>query len=567
MKPNPKLRYAVLTRVSTERQAERGHSLQAQTVQIERAVNSLGGEITARYGNNAEHATRNYERKEFDRLMADVPKGIFDAVIVTDPSRWSRDNRRSKDGLDLLKIHKIRFFVLAQEQDLYSPEATLALGIVTEANDYFVQRMLKSSAAGRIAGARKGRAVIGGCIPWGRRFDKAIGVWSVDPECQRLAERMYSMYVDEQMSFRAIGEAIADPQTMQPMDENTVRRRLEKAGPRWKQTINFEGREEVIECQIPALLSEEQVAHIGRISAERRLVRYQPKYPLSHLVRCAHCGSVFSHHHVRSGNHALPQYRHDIRVGYKRECTKFVYREALEREVFSRFGAILKDEQSLREAVRAGIVCANVERERMEKQLEQEVRELSRLRKASRNLQAVIEESAEAPLEYVDRVTILEKQIKGSEVRKASLEEKLKIVELPQDLGIRVRAELDQLIGANGQVVQFWPTEAKRKLVEFFFGGQTMRTKGKEVGVFVEMRQDTDLGKYWVWEARGLFGVIAGALSDYIYLQDKHFEEMRESVTVSPELARTLINGTNAIHQAHERWSGSGCRGKAPRRR
>jgi hypothetical protein len=39
MKPNPKLRYAVLTRVSTERQAERGHSLQAQTVQIERAVN------------------------------------------------------------------------------------------------------------------------------------------------------------------------------------------------------------------------------------------------------------------------------------------------------------------------------------------------------------------------------------------------------------------------------------------------------------------------------------------------------------------------------------------------
>jgi len=548
-----KIKFAVLTRVSTERQAERGHSLQAQMAQIERAVGMLGGTIVARYGNTAEHATRGFERKEFDRLLADVSKGGFDAVMVTDPSRWSRDNRRSKDGLDLLKKYRVRFFALTQEHDLFSPESNLALGILTEANGYYVERQLRSAAAGRIAGAKKGRAVVGGRLPWGRRFDRTSGEWSVNVECQQLAERMYDMYVHEHRSFRSIGEALLDPDTMVSMDENTVRRRLASAGSKWTQTINLDGRREEIECEIPPLLDADKVSQITRLADERRLVRNQPKYPLSNLVRCKQCGSVLSHHDVRSGNHTLPQYRHDIRVAHTPACTMFVYREPLEKDIFSRLGGILRNEESLRAAVLAGIANADSGRDETEKELAREVKELTRLKTASRNLLATIEASADAPVEYYERVNALGKQIKDCEARRSQLEAKLKLIELPQDIGVRVRAELDQLIGLNGHVVQHWPTEAKRKLVEFFFGGQSLRAKNTNVGILVEMRVDPDLGKYWVWEAQGLFGVIGGALSDYVYLQDRHFEEETQSVTIPPVLARALVEGTNTIHHAHTR--------------
>jgi DNA invertase Pin-like site-specific DNA recombinase len=45
-----------------------------------------------------EHATVGYERDKLNKLLQDSGKGIFDAVIVCDPSRWSRDNK-NKEGL------------------------------------------------------------------------------------------------------------------------------------------------------------------------------------------------------------------------------------------------------------------------------------------------------------------------------------------------------------------------------------------------------------------------------------------------------------------------------------
>lgn len=46
--------------------------------------------------------------------MADASKDLFDAVIVFDPSRWSRDNKLNKEGLNILRKNSIRFFLVPQ---------------------------------------------------------------------------------------------------------------------------------------------------------------------------------------------------------------------------------------------------------------------------------------------------------------------------------------------------------------------------------------------------------------------------------------------------------------------
>ena len=84
-----KLRFAPLIRVSTERQADRGESLNTQRKQIEQYVDQLNGTIPKRCWkySGQEHATVNSERKNLEQLLSDSGKNSFDAVIVVDASR------------------------------------------------------------------------------------------------------------------------------------------------------------------------------------------------------------------------------------------------------------------------------------------------------------------------------------------------------------------------------------------------------------------------------------------------------------------------------------------------
>ena len=112
--------------------------MKTQKEQIERAVQILGGTIPGhcwRYSGQ-EHATPDQERRKLDQLLEDAGKGLFDAAIVCDASRWARDNRKNKEGLEILRAHGIRFFVGTTEYDLFNPEQAFFLGMATEVNEY-----------------------------------------------------------------------------------------------------------------------------------------------------------------------------------------------------------------------------------------------------------------------------------------------------------------------------------------------------------------------------------------------------------------------------------------------
>src|SRR5687767_12343344 len=114
------LRFARLTRVSSEGQETEGESLNVQRRQIEAAIAQLGGIATARY-DGQEHAMPNHERKKFESMLCDAARGIFDAICVADSSRWSRDNTASKRAIGIFRTHGIRFFCLTREFDLHDP--------------------------------------------------------------------------------------------------------------------------------------------------------------------------------------------------------------------------------------------------------------------------------------------------------------------------------------------------------------------------------------------------------------------------------------------------------------
>src|SRR5262245_14770824 len=162
--PAKSLRFAILPRVSTENQAAQGESLRTQPSQMEQAVSGLGGEIVARYAGQ-EHATANNERVLLDKLLEDAstPRNPaiassrrFDAVMVADATRWSRDNVKSETGLITLRNAGIRFFVLGTEYDLFNPEARLFLGLTATIGAYHAHSQKKKSIENKIARAKRG---------------------------------------------------------------------------------------------------------------------------------------------------------------------------------------------------------------------------------------------------------------------------------------------------------------------------------------------------------------------------------------------------------------------------
>lgn len=174
------LRFAPLIRVSTEKQEKIGESLRTQKEQIQHYVKNLGGTIPEycwQYSGQ-EHATPGQERQKLDKLLDDSSKNLFDAIIVCDASRWSRDNEKNKAGLRTLRQHGIRFFVAGTEYNLNSPEQSLFLGLAAEINEFHAKNQNLKSIQNRIARAKRGLPTTGK-LPYGRTFDFDKSTWGI----------------------------------------------------------------------------------------------------------------------------------------------------------------------------------------------------------------------------------------------------------------------------------------------------------------------------------------------------------------------------------------------------
>lgn len=88
---------AVLARVSTKRQEEKGESLDKQKRDLRKAVERYGGAVVRDYSGQ-ESATSGKVRPRFEQMLGDAQRGLFDAVIVREGSRWARNTRSTNSA-------------------------------------------------------------------------------------------------------------------------------------------------------------------------------------------------------------------------------------------------------------------------------------------------------------------------------------------------------------------------------------------------------------------------------------------------------------------------------------
>ncbi len=494
-----KLRFAPLIRVSTEVQEQQGESLNVQKSQILDAINTLGGIVPQhcwKYSGQ-EHATPEFEREKFSRLLADTSKGLFDAVIVFDPSRWSRDNLNSKKGIEVLKTNGIRFFVLTTEYDLYSPQATLFLGMSTEMNEYFALEQARKSILAKISKANKGIPSVG-ALPYGRTFDRKTGAWEVIPEKQEKIQWAAERYLSGSPMY-TLADTLGIHVTTLWL---TLKHRC---GDTWE--LNFEnkrvGIKETVTLKVPRLLSEATIEAIHQKSrANQTFTHGQAKnrYLLGRVIFCDSCGRTLT-----GATHSKCQisyYSHPKNEKIPCPHANTVRADHIEDAVLIQLLNLSVDFTTIKKA-HTDTLTAPEKRLKLEKTLSVFKKDLSNVQRKKRKLIDLIADdilSAEDAMPNLNKLKSKEKGL-NEEILKLKTELRNipdpKIIKRKSKLAQKVLQMVTKKLRATESSLNKMKWEDKRELVQTIFSGKDIN--GNRAGVYVK-KNDTGLLEY---ELRG----------------------------------------------------------------
>ena len=209
---------AAYARYSTDHQTE--NSIEYQLKEIRQYCREHDITIVATYTDEAESGT-NTDRPGFQRLMSAARRKEFDAVVIYDISRGSRDVGdwfSFRKAMMVLGVNVI--------------SATQRLGDLTNGQDFLLELLTVGMGHSEVLGTRQksidGVAVkakqgkfLGGVAPLG--YDIVNGDYVVNPEEAQTVRTIFTMYGDGK-SYNAILEAVrgATGKRGQPLGKNSL---------------------------------------------------------------------------------------------------------------------------------------------------------------------------------------------------------------------------------------------------------------------------------------------------------------------------------------------------------
>jgi len=501
---NSEPRFAALRRVSNEQKEKKGESLRIQKTDIEKYVKELGGDIVAWYGGQ-EHATPGYEKKEIDRLLNDALKKKFEAVIVTDADRWSRDNTKSSEGLDILKRNGIKFFTGMKEWDLYKPEDYLFLGMSAVMGQFYAGNQKLKSLRSRIHRAKRGIPTCGK-EPYGRKFDKDIGKWVIIKEAQAKIETIAKRYL--------AGEKLPELAEEFDMNHSNLHKVLTKrCGSLWEIEFNSEDLKihEKVEMKIPPLLPDNIItAIVKKADANRTYLhghgRAKYQYLLGRMVFCKHCGYALSGQANDNGQRRYYRHAHSK---HKKECNlskTWINADELEdivmRHLFECFGNPKAVEKAIEKAI------PNLEKIKdYQKQLERIEDELNKVKSGRERILRLIANGKIADSDAENQLDELKQKEISLQTKQQQINDSLenrpspdKIKAVSRNVSARfgdysLRVNTVRRAAAHKPYDEMTYDE-KRALMEMVFSSKT--PDGQRMGVYIEWSE-----KGWKFDIRG----------------------------------------------------------------
>lgn len=199
-----KKRAAAYCRVSTDKE-DQLNSLAAQEEYFRSHVVEFGYELYHIYADEGITGTKKRNRKEFQRMLEDAKRGMFDVLFVKDVSRFARNTLDSLESVRMLKDHNVDI-VFVNNQGILETSSELMFTIMSAMAQEESVNMSKRVKFGKRQNAFKGRVPN---IVYG--YDKVPGEYfslHINEEESEVVKRIFQLYTEEGEGCLAIANIL-----------------------------------------------------------------------------------------------------------------------------------------------------------------------------------------------------------------------------------------------------------------------------------------------------------------------------------------------------------------------
>ena len=181
----------IYARYSSDRQRE--ESIEGQLRECAEYAKKNNMILLGTYVDRALSA-RTADRPDFQRMIADSAKGLFDIVLVWKLDRFSRDRYDSAHYKHILKKNGVRVISI-KENISDGPEGIILESMLEGYAEYYSAELAQKIRRGQKENAIKCMNN-GGNVPLGYYVDKTTGKLDVDPETAPYVQELFSRYAD-----------------------------------------------------------------------------------------------------------------------------------------------------------------------------------------------------------------------------------------------------------------------------------------------------------------------------------------------------------------------------------
>lgn len=192
------MKAVIYARYSSDNQRE--ESIEGQVRECKEYAKKRDISIVKLYIDRA-FSARTADRPEFQRMIKDSDKGLFDAVIVWKLDRFSRDRLDSAVYKHILKKNGVQV-ISAKENIMDGPEGIILEAMLEGMAEYYSAELSEKVKRGLTENALKCK-FNGGYAPYGYRVNNETRRLVIDPLEAAVVQEIFSKY-DKGVSIRAI---------------------------------------------------------------------------------------------------------------------------------------------------------------------------------------------------------------------------------------------------------------------------------------------------------------------------------------------------------------------------
>lgn len=272
-------------------------------------------------------SARTAERPEFQRMIKDSDRKLFDAVLVYKLDRFSRDRYDSAIYKHILKQNGVRV-ISAMEHISQGPEGIILEAILEGYSEYYSAELAQKIRRGQHDNALKCKNN-GGATPLGYVVDPSTGILTVDPITAPLAQEIFRRY-DSGESISSIRQSLNKRGFKTKHGKSYTIGGLSLILKNRKYIGEYRYGDMVIPGGIPAIIEQEQFERVQRrMSANKQApakAKAVEEYLLTTKLFCGTCGRLMAGESGKGAKGIVYHYYkcsgRKRKLGYKRKPLK-----------------------------------------------------------------------------------------------------------------------------------------------------------------------------------------------------------------------------------------------------